>query len=177
MKLNSLNNNTQRENNIEKENVVTNSSVVNSKVENDIETPTAIKEIECTKDMDLADKINYWKNKYKKIYCTTIDDTKFIWRRINRAEYSQCAFKKFSNDSKIDMFEKQYLFCKIGVLYPENIIELMDECAGIAPILSDEIIYKSGFGDAYPKTVEVNSTKDVNDDMQDDEIDGEDYEG
>lgn len=175
MKLNSLNS-TYREDNVDKKTVALSTSNVNNKQENDIEIPTAIKEIECTKDMDLADKINYWKDKYKKIYCTTIDDTKFIWRRINRAEYSQCAFKKFNNDSKIDMFEKQYLFCKIGVLYPENIVELMDECAGIAPILSDEIIYKSGFGDAYPKTVEVNSTKDV-DDAQDDDINGEDYEG
>ena len=36
--------------------------------------------------LTLNEKIEYWKNKYKKIYRTIIDDTTFIWRRLNRSE-------------------------------------------------------------------------------------------
>lgn len=174
MNLNSINNMQSNEAAKQTENAKAENKTLVSQDKNecDITVPTAEKEAKETASMNMSDKINYWKDKYKKIYCTTIDDTQFIWRRINRAEYYQCAFQKFNNDSKIDMFEKQYLFCKIGVLYPENVVDIMDECAGIAPILSDEIIYKSGFGDAYPKTKGIDTYSDIIEDT-DEEYDDE----
>ena len=162
MRLNSINNNTENTKVNETKEVQQDTEVA---IDDDL--PTVEKEKIATQGMDLAEKITYWKDKYKKIYRTVIDDTTFIWRRINRAEYSKCAFEKFSTNSKLDMFEKQYLFCKIGILYPENAIELMDDSAGIAAILSDEIIYKSGFADMYPKTTEVEDADDVITDNED----------
>lgn len=161
MRLNSLNNNTDENKKNTTMTASTNADKEKAVDQDDI--PTVEKENTETSGMTLAEKIEHWKNKYKKIYRTVIDGETFIWKRINRAEYSKCAFKKFSDDSKIDMFEKQYLFCTIGVLYPENAIELMNESAGIAPILADEIIYKSGFGDAFPKTTEVEDASDIED--------------
>ena len=85
--------------------------------------------------LTLNEKIEYWKNKYKKIYRTIIDDTTFIWRRLNRSEYSSVAFETYSENQKLDMYEKQYRFCQFCVLYPDNAIDMMNESAGIAPVL------------------------------------------
>ena len=107
-------------------------------------------------ELSFNEKIVYWKAKYKRIFKTEIDKEDYIWRRITRREYTDIALNKIDADnSKIDIYEKQYLFCKAAVLYPENIEEVMNECAGIAPTLADEIIFKSGFGEIYPKTEEV----------------------
>lgn len=113
--------------------------------------------------LTLNEKIEYWKNKYKKIYRTIIDDTTFIWRRLNRSEYSSVAFETYSENQKLDMYEKQYRFCQFCVLYPDNAIDMMNESAGIAPVLADEIVFKSGFGSMFPKTSEITSADDLSD--------------
>lgn len=114
--------------------------------------------------LSFNEKIAYWKAKYKRIFKTEIDKEDYIWRRITRHEYTDIALNKIdANNSKIDIYEKQYLFCKAAVLYPENIEEVMNDCAGIAPTLADEIIFKSGFGEIYPKTEEVGVDSDETD--------------
>lgn len=108
--------------------------------------------------LDLSEKIIYWKNKYKKIYQTKIGGEHFIWRRITRKEYTDIALANDPGDVKnkqLDMYNKQYKFCKVAVLYPDNVSEIMDECAGICSTLGDEIIFASGFGDLYPTTKEI----------------------
>lgn len=119
--------------------------------------------------LTLNEKIEYWKNKYKKIYRTIIDDTTFIWRRLNRSEYSSVAFETYSENQKLDMYEKQYRFCQFCVLYPDNAIDMMDESAGIAPVLADEIVFKSGFGSMFPKTSEITSADDLSDEDNNEE--------
>ena len=119
--------------------------------------------------LTLNEKIEYWKNKYKKIYRTIIDDTTFIWRRLNRSEYSSVAFETYSENQKLDMYEKQYRFCQLCVLYPDNAIDMMDESAGIAPVLADEIVFKSGFGSMFPKTSEITSADDLSDEDNNEE--------
>lgn len=119
--------------------------------------------------LTLNEKIEYWKNKYKKIYRTIIDDTTFIWRRLNRSEYSSVAFETYSENQKLDMYEKQYRFCQFCVLYPDNAIDMMNESAGIAPVLADEIVFKSGFGSMFPKTSEITSADDLSDEDNNEE--------
>ena len=119
--------------------------------------------------LTLNEKIEYWKNKYKKIYRTIIDDTTFIWRRLNRSEYSSVAFETYSEHQKLDMYEKQYRFCQFCVLYPDNAIDMMNESAGIAPVLADEIVFKSGFGSMFPKTSEITSADDLSDEDNNEE--------
>ena len=119
--------------------------------------------------LTLNEKIEYWKNKYKKIYRTIIDDTTFIWRRLNRSEYSSVAFETYSENQKLDMYEKQYRFCQFCVLYPNNAIDMMNESAGIAPVLADEIVFKSGFGSMFPKTSEITSADDLSDEDNNEE--------
>ena len=113
--------------------------------------------------LDLSEKIIYWKNKYKKIYQTKIGGEHFIWRRITRKEYSNIALANNPGDVKnkqLDMYDKQYKFCQVAVLYPDNVSDIMDECAGICATLGDEIIYASGFGDLYPTTKEIGDNDD-----------------
>ena len=67
------------------------------------------------------------------------------------------------------MYEKQYRFCQFCVLYPDNAIDMMNESAGIAPVLADEIVFKSGFGSMFPKTSEITSADDLSDEDNNEE--------
>lgn len=151
-------------------------SIKNNSTDNEqdeVKTTISTQNVEPVKEdlsgLTLNEKIEYWKNKYKKIYRTIIDDTTFIWRRLNRSEYSSVAFETYSENQKLDMYEKQYRFCQFCVLYPDNAIDMMDESAGIAPVLADEIVFKSGFGSMFPKTSEITSADDLSDEDNNEE--------
>lgn len=160
MKLNSIKTQTtNQENNV----------VDNNEDKNKLSTIKVEPQKEDLSELSMNEKIEYWINKYKKIYRTIIDDTTFIWRRLNRNEYSSVAFESYSDNNKLDMYEKQYRFCQFCVLYPDNAIEMMNESAGIAPVLADEIVFKSGFGSMFPKTNEVTSAADIIDESNEEE--------
>lgn len=151
-------------------------SIKNNSTDNDqeeVKATISTQNVEPVKEdlsgLTLNEKIEYWKNKYKKIYRTIIDDTTFIWRRLNRSEYSSVAFETYSENQKLDMYEKQYRFCQFCVLYPDNAIDMMNESAGIAPVLADEIVFKSGFGSMFPKTSEITSADDLSDEDNNEE--------
>lgn len=151
-------------------------SIKNNSTDNEqeeVKTTISTQNVEPVKEdlsgLTLNEKIEYWKNKYKKIYRTIIDDTTFIWRRLNRSEYSSVAFETYSENQKLDMYEKQYRFCQFCVLYPDNAIDMMNESAGIAPVLADEIVFKSGFGSMFPKTSEITSADDLSDEDNNEE--------
>lgn len=121
--------------------------------------------VEDLSGMSFEDKIIYWKNKYKKIFRTRVGGEDYIWRRITRKEYAEIALANNPDgvtNKQLDMYEKQFKFCAATVLYPENIVEIMNESAGLCATLGDEIIFASGFGELYPKTVEVGSEEDKN---------------
>ena len=151
-------------------------SIKNNSTDNEqeeVKTTISTQNVEPVKEdlsgLTLNEKIEYWKNKYKKIYRTIIDDTTFIWRRLNRSEYSSVAFETYSENQKLDMYEKQYRFCQFCVLYPDNAIDMMNESDGIAPVLADEIVFKSGFGSMFPKTSEITSADDLSDEDNNEE--------
>ena len=151
-------------------------SIKNNSTDNEqeeVKTTISTQNVEPVKEdlsgLTLNEKIEYWKNKYKKIYRTIIDDTTFIWRRLNRSEYSSVSFETYSENQKLDMYENQYRFCQFCVLYPDNAIDMMNESAGIAPVLADEIVFKSGFGSMFPKTSEITSADDLSDEDNNEE--------
>lgn len=131
------------------------------------EVETVEEPVEDLSGLSLDEKIIYWKNKYKRIFKCSIGGQTYIFRRINRKEYTKIAFTKpQENISKQEeMYNKQYEFCKVAVLYPDNVADILDDCAGISPTLGDEIIFNSGFGDIYTKTKEI--TEDDNETEED----------
>lgn len=93
------------------------------------------------KDEELALKIAQWKSLYGKIYKNNIDKDEFvIWRLIKRKEY-----KELLNGGNIELMEKQEKVVKTVLLYPEDVEALIESRAGIATILTEEILAHSGF--------------------------------
>lgn len=82
-----------------------------------------------------------WKKQYGKIYKNTIDENDFvIWRRITRREY-----KEIMTLSDMEFFNKQEEVVKTVLLYPSNADELIESIAGLATVLTEDILSKSGF--------------------------------
>lgn len=91
-----------------------------------------------------AAQIETWKDKYRHIYKTTIGDISVIWRKLRRKEYVETMVEKVdSQDTKI--FDRQDEICRLCVLFPENINEIIEENGGISGAIADEILLKSGF--------------------------------
>lgn len=83
-----------------------------------------------------------WKAKYGKIFKNTIDDNEYvIWRPIKRGEYKEL----LDSEEQVDLLDKQEAISKLAVLYPANAAELIDSRAGLATVLSEEILRFSGF--------------------------------
>lgn len=92
--------------------------------------------------------IQEWKRKWGKIYKTTIDGEVYIWRKLKRKEYVQ-----IMSDADIDneetvgnrIYHRQEQIAKAVVLYPVDIEKRIEENAGLATSLSDEVVLRSGF--------------------------------
>ena len=97
-----------------------------------------------TAQEDSLDKsIASWKATYGKIYKNMIDETNFvIWRPIKRKEYK--AILQLEEEG-LEVLNKQEEFVKAAVLYPDNAEELIESRAGLASVLSEEILKHSGF--------------------------------
>lgn len=93
---------------------------------------------------DLATSIEQWKKELGRIYKNKVDDIEIIWRPIRRKEYKELL--NISVDENEDaLFVRQEKTCLMAVLHPNNIEELMEQKAGLASVLSEEILSKSGF--------------------------------
>lgn len=85
-----------------------------------------------------------WKKQFGRVYKNTIDEVEVIWRPIRRGEYRELL--NISTDENEDaFFLRQETTCKMAVLYPTDITNLIEQKAGIATVLSEEILAKSGF--------------------------------
>ena len=100
-----------------------------------------------TKEVTLEDQIAGWKVEHKKIFKNTIDGKDYIWRRIKRSEYSEIMGMKDGADVDERIYNRQYAIAKKVIL---NISEAeleadLDELAGLATTIADEVLDKSGF--------------------------------
>jgi hypothetical protein len=86
--------------------------------------------------------IPQWKAQYGKIFKNNIDDNEFvIWRPIKRKEYKEL----LNEGADVDLMDKQEDIAKLAVLYPADAETLIDSRAGLATVLSEEILKYSGF--------------------------------
>ena len=83
-----------------------------------------------------------WKATYGKLFKNMIDEDEFIiWRPIKRKEYKDL----LNADQEVEILAKQEAISKMAVLYPANAAELIESRAGLATVLSEEILKYSGF--------------------------------
>lgn len=95
--------------------------------------------------------INKWKEEYKHIYRVTIQGEDIFFRRLKRSEYINILKESGeidatdANDIKDKSFVRQEKILLSTIVYPEDVTSLIEDSAGIATVLSDEILSKSGF--------------------------------
>ena len=119
---------------------------------------------ETNEDDDKYEKIiQECKNKYGKVYVNMTGNGDFlIWKPLDRKEYKQI-MKEISiadydesllsleqkeelNQKRIEnKFLKEEKVCLNCIVYPENSKELLDKTAGLATVLSEDILMHSGF--------------------------------
>lgn len=86
--------------------------------------------------------IPQWKAQYGKIFKNEVDDDAYvIWRPIKRKEYKEL----LNADEEVEILAKQEAISKMAILYPANADELIASRAGLATVLSEEILKYSGF--------------------------------
>lgn len=97
---------------------------------------------------ELKANIQAWKMEHGKVFKTVIDGEDYIWRKLKRKEYVALMATKADADEDLDarIYERQEEISKLVVLFPENISELVDQNAGLATTIADEVIARSGFG-------------------------------
>ena len=99
---------------------------------------------------DLKSKIEAWKSEYGKLYKTIVEGDEYIWRKLKRKEYVEVMniLQQEGEDEDSVVYKRQAAIVQKTCLYPEKIDDELEKSAGLAITLSDEIIAKSGFGQA-----------------------------
>lgn len=91
------------------------------------------------------EQIDQWKAEFGKVFKTTVGEVTIAWRRLKRKEYVSIMNSTANLERETAMFTRQEDFVKAAALWPANIEELIEESAGLATQVADEIIAKSGF--------------------------------
>lgn len=99
-------------------------------------------------EVDLTECIEQWKQEHKRIFKNEIDGETIIWRRLKRGEYKNI-LKETEDDEDSKILTKQEKMVAAAILYPFNVKELIEDNAGLATVLSEEILAKSGFAISY----------------------------
>lgn len=91
--------------------------------------------------------IEKWKEENGKIFKSIINDKDYIWRRLKRKEYSEVMAIKDGGDVDERVYSRQVAITKIAVLNlsEEELEKDLEELAGLATTLSEEVMDKSGF--------------------------------
>lgn len=110
---------------------------------------------ENVKELTLEEKIMQWKKIYKKVFSSQIDGTEYIWHRISRKDYNDVMEINVGDSIEDKIYNRQIEIIKASVLNmdEEEINSKIDELAGLASSLADEILNKSGF--SIESTVEL----------------------
>ena len=117
---------------------------------------TSEENVNLTEEERLQKNIEEWKKQYYSIYETNIIGYRFIFRPLTRAEYKVLRKEAVTATKDVDIEERidfrinnEEKISKIATLYPEpeDLKEIIEGCAGVADILSDNIMYYSGFSD------------------------------
>lgn len=101
-------------------------------------------------NMEVSDEqILEWKKEYKKIFRTVLlDGSQIIWRKLKRKEFKDIIRDIELNKDRVEkVYGREENVCKAVILYPgkDEIETMLDEDAGLATLLSDEIYNQSGF--------------------------------
>lgn len=104
-----------------------------------------VKKEKVSVEVNLDAKIKEWKKAFGSIYKNEMNGEAIIWRAIRRKEYRELLSVEEVMTAEERLLLKQEKTVLMAVLYPSNIEVLIEEKAGFATVLSEEILAKSGF--------------------------------
>lgn len=93
------------------------------------------------------DLIQEWKDAHGKIFKTIVNGKEYIWRRVKRKEYSTIMAYSVGETGDERLYNRQAEMTKAVVLnIPQEELENdIEELAGLAITISEEVLEKSGF--------------------------------
>ena len=92
------------------------------------------------------EQVDAWKQEFKKVFGAIIGVEPIVFRRLKRSEYKTIILNtKEIEDSEERYYQREENFVAASVLFPEDTEALMEDNCGLATILSDIILAKSGF--------------------------------
>lgn len=112
-----------------------------------------IKNVAEVKEVSFEEQIQLWKDQFGGVYKNTIDGEVIIWRSIRRAEYRELLRSDEELDSELRLLAKQEKTVLMATLHPTNMTEIIERKAGLATVLSEEILAKSGFDISETETL------------------------
>ena len=129
--------------------------MINGGIHMKLEKNNTAENQENVKELTLEEKIMQWKKIYKKVFSSQIDGTEYIWHRISRKDYNDVMEINVGDSIEDKIYNRQVEIIKVSVLNmdEEEINSKIDELAGLASSLADEILNKSGF--SIESTVEL----------------------
>lgn len=91
--------------------------------------------------VEMCEQIDAWKREYGRIYAYDVGDTTFYFRPVTRPQYREIMSKLVGGPS-----EREEQLCRMMVLWPLDFDYSSPAApAGVATVLSDAILDKSGF--------------------------------
>ena len=101
-----------------------------------------------------------WKKQFGEIYRTDLNGQTYVWHKLRRRDYvNLMSDEELSSVQNPDLrvFLRQEKIMQSGILYPEGeeLQELLDNNAGVAGNISDEIMLASGFRAVQSKKIEL----------------------
>ena len=129
--------------------------MINGGIHMKLEKNNTAENQENVKELTLEEKIMQWKKIYKKVFSSQIDGTEYIWHRISRKDYNDVMEINVGDSIEDKIYNRQVEIIKVSVLNmdEEEINSKINELAGLASSLADEILNKSGF--SIESTVEL----------------------
>ena len=120
-----------------------------------LEKNNTVENQENVKELTIEEKIMQWKKIYKKVFSSQRDGTEYIWHRISRKDYNDVMEINVGDSIEDKIYNRQVEIIKVSVLNmdEEEINSKINELAGLASSLADEILNKSGF--SIESTVEL----------------------
>lgn len=91
--------------------------------------------------------VDLWKQEYKRVFKSVVDGKDYIWRRIKRSEYASIMSNSEGETLDERIYNRQVAITTTVVLNysAEDILVDCEDLAGLATIISEECLDKSGF--------------------------------
>ena len=103
-----------------------------------------------TEDIVSKSQLDAWKKQFNEIYRTDLNGQTYIWHKLRRRDYIDIMNDETLNaieNTDLRIFMRQEKILLAGILHPsgEKLERIVDENAGVAGNISDEIMLASGF--------------------------------